>query len=78
MTAAEAVQTSVTNSLSQDYTNLDHLSSPICNFILADAKPFYSLTRDVSDGKELKEQEELGQSYRNVTRKLNTINRVSR
>ena len=28
MTAAEAVKTSVTNSLSQDYTNLDDLPSP--------------------------------------------------
>ena len=30
MTAAEAVETSVTNSLSQDYTNLNDLPSPTC------------------------------------------------
>ena len=30
MTAAEAVETSVTNSLSQDYSNLDHLLSLTC------------------------------------------------
>ena len=30
MTAAEAVETSVTNNLSQDYSNLDHLLSLTC------------------------------------------------
>ena len=30
MTAAEAVETSLTKSLSQDYTNLDDLLSPTC------------------------------------------------
>ena len=30
MTAAEAVETSVTNSLSQDYTNMDDLPSLTC------------------------------------------------
>ena len=30
MIAAEAIETSVTNSLSQDYTDLDDLPSPTC------------------------------------------------
>ena len=44
MTATELIEMSVTNTLSQDYTNLDDLPSPTCTeFDLASVKIFLSV-----------------------------------
>ena len=55
MTAAEAVETSVTNNLSQDYSNLDDLLSLTCINVIFCAKTalqiFYSINKILKEGR---------------------------